>query len=448
MTKILVLCHQPKIDGVGAEKIFCFYESFVNELKNYGSDVKVCNTRFLKDYWNNSITNLSQKDSSLFIDNLKKFNPDIIFTFNNQITIEIINNTNCPICLLDADGFDFFPNKNFIQEYHERYYLFSFYKGWEEQKYLDFGINKNRIYYLELATSIINENKPKTQNISFIGSKFGEMSIDVQNTLLNKQDLYSDLKYYYSNQYEHYNNFIKKYSEYSEMSLYPLLDTRCYVLESIWDLGLKIYGVRWDKCPSELFNLNLCFDRTPKYTLKHNQDIYNSSLINISISHPQCKGYAFPWRIYDIMASNGLLISSYSKLLEEKTKGFVNLPMYKSPYEARELCKYALENPNYSKDIIAESNEYINKFGRWKNNLERIQQIVSVKLINEKVDNNSKVDIYQFQNVKNNKEKKNRLKNIFYGLLLVFSSLPILDLFFTKKIKSEIYKKINKYKIL
>ena len=122
--------------------------------------------------------------------------------------------------------------------------------------------------------------------------------------------------------------------------------------------------------------------------------------------------------------------------------------MYKSPYEARELCKYALENPNYSKDIIAESNEYINKFGRWKNNLERIQQIVSVKLINEKVDNNSKVDIYQFQNVKNNKEKKNRLKNIFYGLLLVFSSLPILDLFFTKKIKSEIYKKINKYKIL
>lgn len=80
------------------------------------------------------------------------------------------------------------------------------------------------------------------------------------------------------------------------------------------------------------------FDETPKFSIKHNQDIYNESKICLSISHPQTRGYAFPWRIYDIMATNGMLISSRSDLLNEFTKGIVKIPMYESPYEARELC--------------------------------------------------------------------------------------------------------------
>ncbi len=450
MARILILLSQPIVDKQNPSALVCFYESFIKELLNYNNIIKVCNTFFVKKYWESEITILSKTEKEKFIEDIKQYKPDIIFTFNNQITEEIIDNTSCPICLLDADGFDFFSNKEFIKKYYERYYLFSFTQGWEEDKYINFGIEKQKISYLHMATSIKKEKLQKTENITFIGTKFTTISKKIQKSLLIQQDLYLNLQMYYKNQYEFHNSFINKYPNFTERDLDSLLDPRCYILQSIWDLGLKIYGVKWEELPPELFNLKLCFDNTPKYTLHHNQDIYNSSKINISISHPQCKGYAFPWRIYDIMASNGLLISSYAKCLEDKTKNIVNIPMYKSPYEARDLCIYALKNPSFCEDIISASNEFIEKQGRWLDNLETIQDKTNVLLVDKQLIEKSDYSIYEFTLSKKKKINplKIKFKNIVNGFSLALSQVPILEFCYTKKIKTKLYSALKKYKTI
>ena len=321
MAKILLLFYQPAINTENQNAVLAFYESIIKELSLCSNEVQFINLALFKDYWTSCFDKLNNKQTTEIKNRITKFNPDVIFTFNNQITSEITESTNCPICIMDADNTNLFPNKEFISKYNDRYFLFSYYKEWESDKYESIGIKKDHIGFLHLATSVKNEPLEKITNISFIGSKFGAIHPSLYQQI--KENIsFEDLRKYYENQYENADEFFAKYTKLlnvKEYDLYGLIDTRLTVLQSVCDLGLKIYGVGWEKLSDEMFNLKLCFDSTPKYTLKHNSNVYNSSKINISISHPQCKGYAYPWRIYDVMASNGLLISSYSKLLEEQT---------------------------------------------------------------------------------------------------------------------------------
>lgn len=465
MAKILVLFYQPIIDYDNKNGLICFYESFITELSKLGNEILCINYCNLKDYSDSECLKLTQEGRALLCDKIKCFNPNLIFAFNNQITEEIIKNTNCPICLMDADGVDLFVNKRFINLFRERYFMYSFYKGWEDEKYKNLGVKSNKIIFLNMATSIKNEKLEKVNNISFIGTKFGEISHELTKKLLTNSTTLYDLLKYYNEPYKQYKNITNKYMNLLNcdiVSTYPLLDTRIYVLQSLLDLGLKLYGIRWDVLSDDVLSLKLSFDKTPKYSLKNNQDIYNSSKINLSISHPQCGGYAFPWRIYDIMASGGLLISSYSKLLEEKTKGIVDIPMFKSPYEARDLCKFALTNPAYCEDIIAKSNEYIEKYGRWKNNFKIIENTIDIKLFNKKdmsipyqiinIDvNNTDVDVEIDEKASihkkflHNFKIKQRIKIAFYGLFIILGQIPGIDLFIKKKVRAKLFNKLHKY---
>ena len=447
MSKVLLLFHQPIIDITEPGAVWAFYESFINELSGLSNKVDYINLSLLKNYWDNTFTKLNGREKENIINKIKTFAPEIIFTFNNQITSEIIQNTACPICIMDADNLNLFPNKDFIAKYSDRYYIVSFYKNWESDKYEKLGIKKENIGFLHQATSVRNENIEKTTNISFIGTKFGEMHTSLVAQIKSVFD-FEDLKKYYENQYENAQSFYDKYTKLlkaRECDLYGLIDSRLSVLQSISDLGLKIYGVGWDKLPDEMPKLKLCYDSTPKYSLRHNSQVYNSSRINISISHPQCKGYAYPWRIYDVMGSSGLLISSYSRLLEEQTKGFVKIPMYNSPYDARELCKYALKNPSYCEDIIKASNEFIEKQGRWRDNFEILQNLIKINLTDNKNGANLTENLIENLPIKIKSKPKNRFKQALNGLLLLFANLPLIELFFSEKIQKKIYSSINKY---
>lgn len=443
MAKILLLFHQPIIDNDNPFAIMCFYESLIKELSKSNNNIMYINLALFKDYWCGTLNGVIKEN---IVNKVKIFNPDIIFAFNNQITDEIINNTNCPICLMDADSVEFFPNKDLIEKNKDRYYMFSFYKDWENEKlYLDIGVDKRNISFLYLATSIKKEKIQKTQNISFIGSKFPTISKMLQENS-NIVNIYQDLLEYYNNQYENFDktfNKCKKSLNVSNFDAYALFDARLYVLQSVFDLGLKIYGVNWDKLPLELINLRICYDKTPKYTLKHNSDIYNSSKINISISHPQCKGYAYPWRVLDIMASDGLLISSYSKLLEKQASSFVKIPMFQSPYEARDLCKYALQNPAYREDVILASNEFVEKNARWQSNFLIIQNITKVHILN---DNNNLIGNVECVKTKIRKIKnEKRLKNIINGSALILMNIPIVERLFSNKLRKKVFLSLNKH---
>lgn len=456
MSNIIILFHQEIIvkDEI-TPQIVCNYEAFSTELKKIGNNVKIINTNYIKDYWESKISKLNKTGADKFLCELKKFNPDLIFAFNNQVFLELFQTTSCPICCMDADSIDLFPNKDFIKQYNDRYFLITSYSGWEDSSYSALGIKSSRVGKIHSATAIEREDLIKDKNISFIGSVFAFPSRNIIEKIHDKQKFIDDVKKYFLHPYEECNPFIDKYTKELHtdcLGIYSLIDPRLNTLYSILDLGLTVYGINWQFVPDTLYLLKLVYDKTPKYSLKHNQDVYNSSKINFSVSHPQCRGYTYPWRVFDIMASSGLLISSYSKLLEEQTKGYVKIPMYKSPWEARELCKYALNNPNWAKDIVAASNEYIEKFGRWKDNFEKIESLVGVKLINEEKVANSTYEIIQIDKGFNKKKAKykfnlkGKIKNIINGISLVLMNLPVFEFLYSKKIKEKIYHSINKYR--
>jgi len=458
MSNILVLFSQPILDAKNPKGIICFYESFISELRKNSNNVKCVNIY--------SINNVDFE----CISNIKQFNPDIIFAFNNRITESIIKNTDCPICIMNADGLDMWSNVHLIKQYIDRYYLFSFWHGWEQTEYENLGLDKKHIASLHMATSIHAKCLEKTANISFIGSVFMQPSKQAAELYENNAVLRNDAQQVLYNGNIDFDKFFERYkSDFNNdiLQCYPLFDPRLFILNSVTDLGLDLYGLGWDKLPDEYMFLKSVYKKQPICTLDDNERIYNSSHVNISISHPQCKGYAFPWRVFDIMASNGLLISSYSGLLEKMTKGHVKIPMYKSPYVARDLCKYALENPKYCKDIIAASNEFIEKKARWDDNLQKIQEITKTKIINKSQKKHGDLDIICIvdksdvdKSVKNTvitgkKSKikkffnrlaiKKRAKLFFYSFLLTLAQIPILDLLQRSKTRIELRRKIDKW---
>lgn len=463
MSNILMVFLQPILDNNKLDGLICFYDGFVAELRKNGNNVKAIN-----------LHQLEHIDEACIYD-IKNFKPDIVFTFNNRITEDIIKNTDCPICVMDADGINFWTNKDLIKKYADRYFLFTFWDGWEQSEYIKLGFQEKQIASLHLATSVLAKDTPKTANISFIGSVFTGLSNNVIENISDEYNLKKEALDILCNGTIDLEDFYAKHKDVFDNNIincYPLFDPRLNVLQSILDLGLDLYGVNWDKLPQEYLLLQSAYKKQPVFTLADNERVYNASRVNISISHPQCKGYAFPWRCFDIMASNGLLISSYSGLLEKMTHGHVKIPMYKSPFDVRDMCKYALDNPAYCQDIISASNAYVDKYARWHDNLQKIQETINVNIVATTVIEKGALDVVTVMSkkmaqeitkpikIKNkivsgntNKVKyffahlgiHKRIKIFCYATLLLLAQIPILDLLQRSNRRLSLKRKIEKW---
>lgn len=384
MARILLSFCQVKL-GDTYNDLACFYDSFSQELKNCGNEVLLLNlSAYKSDYFSSNVRN-----KNFLLEQVKNFNPELIIAFNNQIFDGLLENTDCPIAIFDADDYDLFSCKKLLKENIARYTMLTFCESWIE-KYQEVGFSKDKIHYIPPATSIIRENLIQDKNISFIGTFFWHSFTAYNNFSQNDSgrefyDLY--LNFLKTHDYDYRRQGSKKLLKLTEglsdVDLHLFYDIRNITLVNILDLGLNLYGVGWNMSKRFIPQLFLAFDSKPVYSLAHNQNIYNSSKIGLSISHPQNKGNAFPWRIFDVMGSNACLVSSYSKQLIDETKGWVDIPMFHTPQEARELCVKLLKEENYRKDIVEASQKYIEKNARWDLRFKKMEEIFNLKIITD-----------------------------------------------------------------
>lgn len=247
-----------------------------------------------------------------------------------------------------------------------------------------YPILQGRVFYYPFCTNIEHFSGEHEQNIniSFVGTYFycGQFTEILKRykgsdkrVLKNILQLLSDVEHDYDLDFE---KAITSYGLESvlvdfNLDIYKFkgllanvisLNSRVQYLDVISDLGLKLYGTdNWVNVSQFSTSLLRCyqFDEFIK-TRQQLVSLYQRSKIAVNVSHHQAVN-GLPYRVFDIMASNALLITEYKedsdlfRLFGEN----MPVPMYKNKDELRELCKYYLENDAERKKVVKQCNKLV-----------------------------------------------------------------------------------------
>lgn len=390
MAKVL-LCFSSHLFIDGEFKLISYYEGLIKELKKCGNQVMVVNSAyFLKKPWNGD----NEESKFLKTERLKAdvsaFNPDLVIAFNNAKLSFIEELFDCPIVIWEADSFTFYNDREKIKSNPGRYHYFCLSNDAREQ-IKSIGASEERIHMINSGTAVEAQPLEKVHNVSFIGSNFkGPQRLRDLLQMHNTPDVKKAVRYLSDNFYidpEEYltkNNLsvILEYLDPLDFGLISSAQNRVNTLNALAEIGLTLFGSRsWldtvETCPS----LAMAFQPQSVYSLRHNQDIYNTSQICLNVSHAQAVD-GFSWRIMDIMASNGCLLSSYNTGIERFTKGYIDIPMFRSSGEAYELARKLLNDAGYRDAVVEGSQACIQAKGRWEHRFQEIYYALGISLVN------------------------------------------------------------------
>jgi len=367
-----------------------YYEAFINELKRLGNQVLVIiSSDFVFPPWNGNNVLKSGIDRKKLKTRIQNFDPDLIIAFNNSTLKELDAWTECPFVLWDADSWVYFCDKERIKKNKDRYIYFS-YSSYGYQEYCkELSPKKENVFIVKSATALSNRKLPKKNNITFIGSFF-DCHPTITKLIRDEPDLVKNILSIPKEDHGEYldlfdEKIIKKYELNKGMfrGLYGG-SIRNQTVSAIAPLGLKLFGtLSWLQIAPFSIEALRSFDFRVVYNIKQLNHIYNTSKVAINISHSQnITGY--PWRVLDIMASSACLVSDYKPDFDTDFHPKVDIPFYKTPFEAYQACKELLEDEPRRLDIVQQSNEAIISGGfTWENRIKEIGEICGISLHNK-----------------------------------------------------------------
>ena len=384
-----------------------FMEQFIDSLVDNGNEIML----YIPDLFQRKVFSgnndlLSNIDAQGLKKDVKSFNPELVITFNNTIFNDVVNIVDCPIIIWGADSESFWNSKDLIKQNVDRYLFFCFSEQEMKPRQELFGIKDNRIFLVKPATNLKNLNLEKDKNISFIGTCFSASSkwlyfVDKNRGKSDLQKLINN----FSNYFIEKNDILEAITDESLLKDFKRIDKSEYVsffsgekrietLFNISKLGLHIYGDdSWRVIKNLLPSLYACVHKESLVTAKENEWCYNTSKICININHDQSiNGMNF--RICDILASGGCLVSSFSPFVKKQFIG-LEIPMYNNSYEAVELCNKYLKEDNLREDFVLKSNEMIKQGWSFNTRLKEITEITGINLINGKDDVKGQLTILQ-----------------------------------------------------
>ncbi|MBS4774061.1 MAG: glycosyltransferase family 1 protein [Proteobacteria bacterium] len=397
MTRIL-LCLSNSILVNDEFKTACFAEQLITELQRYGNDVLVFNPRLFNKRAFQSENELKEDISEEDLrQNIISFAPELIISFNNANYAKILEITDCPIVIWNADLAYRWNQRELIKNNLERYTFFSFsdFAIKETQELL--GFKNNQCHCVKGATALHSRNIPQPINISFIGSCF---KTDPALCLLIKKysgqnDLLKLMAAIAENPFITQKKILELIAENKELQQdvmdisfeqYPNFfsaQKRLQTLLNISDLGLALYGTEnWLELSASFPSLTAAFHQEIIYSAQQNEDIYNFSKIAININHCQAS-QGMPWRVPDIMATNGCLLCDYSPFIADCFKSFVKIPMFTNSFEARDLSQKLLKDNIWRQDLIQASNNVIDAEWRWHHRFKQMEEILNISLLNQ-----------------------------------------------------------------
>lgn len=378
-----------------------YIESFINVLARHGNIVM---PYIAKDFessksWKRKL--ISHKAVS----EVKKFDPEIVFAFNNSFDTSFFKSFNCPVFIVASDSPIYWKNKDYLKRYSDLYSVLYFNDDMRDVLLNEYKIPFNRQYVIPYSTDIkSNSLIEQDKQISFIGNFYNPSTWMFNYLFSNLKSMSDDnklkLRHLFISFIDELNLHHSKTQKALEIykQIISLLgrdldyeqcisrafemltsEKRIELLSSLKDLDLNIYT--WDQnlnCVANFYTLfKKCFYNAI-YTTQANQEIYNSSIISLSMPHAQVNT-GFSWRVCDIMASNSLLIANPTDDLFKLFRGII--PTYKTSNELRDKCLYYLNNELERKEIVNTCNRLIDKNHRYENVFAIVENITGIKLL-------------------------------------------------------------------
>lgn len=383
MSKILIGLYNALYTGQNPLKFACWYDGFIRGLSD-GNELYIWQI----SEFGKKETFFSEEDRI----NIRAFAPDLALSFNNVLP-DLKGISDCPEIVLLVDSIPYASNKEYLLT-NDRLFIGSYQEA-DIQHLSDAGIDRKRLFVTHPYTAIKSDDSVKSDtNIAFIGTRFG---VPADAEVKNFSDLGTEavqkygecLEYAAAHPLSDENTLIRdcrvtdprlqERINVSDMVSLLSAEKRVRLLSSIVDLGLSLYGTRtWMNKYHFDSRLNLSFVDKEVWTVEENQNVYNHAKIGINISHVQAVD-GFPWRILDILSSNACLVSDYHSGYSTVLEGCY-FPTYRDPFEARDLCRWLLQDEAARRQIVKECNHFVCDHFTLDKLLAQLEDLTSVRL--------------------------------------------------------------------
>lgn len=388
----------PKIGDISGAPPF--YEGFIKGLTDNGNEVMVFQSAKLMS--KRVVAGNGQKLKPY----LDKFKPDLVIAFNNY-GADYAKLVDCPIIIYGVDSPRYYYNPGAIAGNPHRYSYASSIKSDGEYLHSLFGCDISRFKVLPFFSEIRAENIDKTIPISFIGSRFAGKAFH-WNEFRKRQPDYASAQQYLRlvNELRQtpYAEIADLGEKYGDLGLGPAdyagiisslsAERRIQILSAVADLGLELFGPDdWFCYGGESVDLYCSYNPQRIYTLKQNQDLYNSSTICLNVNHLYATE-GFSWRVCDIMASSGCLVSEWTPNLANYFSK-VPIPMFRNKYEAHEQCAKVLKDDKLRAEVVAACQQAIDEKFRFRHVLPIIEEMCGMNL---RSPNQGKVEFLEVDN--------------------------------------------------
>lgn len=370
-----------------------FFEAFIHGMEKAGNNVVCFQTKQTTDrgYYKPIPRKVKNK--------LIKFNPDLCIFFNNTFW-DVTGFLDCPILVYDVDSPNEFDNLDKIRNNLSRYkFIYNQTKGFLPIQEAT-GAKEEQGCYIPFFTEIrADESKKPKKNIVFVGTNWLWKGFDFWRHFIWNNPIDSDIK-----KAQEVVDYFTKYPFLPADEIYKILKNRPHrriyfgdirragieisgirrikYLEAVSDMGLEINGSYWFGPWMSYFpKVMKCVKNKSVWTLEQNQELYNSSKIVINTKHVQAQE-GFSFRVMDILASNACLVTEYSNDLQNLFPG-VEIPMFKTPEEEREICQELLQNEEKRRELSMATQKIIDEKYRFANVRQTLEGFLGMNLQGE-----------------------------------------------------------------
>lgn len=379
-----------------------YIESFIEVLARHGNQVMpyICKDYEHKKAWKRRLYSWQS------VQEVKNFDPEIVFAFNNAFDSAFFNQFKCPVFVVASDTPIYWRNKDLLKKKSEQYSVCYFNTAMADTLRYEYKIPYEKQLLIPYSTDVrCNKNTKFTNDITFIGNFynpnqflfdffFADLTVQsdenkekLRNLIIQ---LIDELKMSHQKNdknleiYKQIIALLKRNKDYDVVvsHIFGALtsEKRIELLSVLSDFDLHIYT--WDqnlRCISNFYSLFKKCHLTSVFSIKANEQIYNKSKISLSMPHAQVST-GFSWRVCDILASNSMLLANSTDDLVKLFGGIV--PTFDNAEELRDKSQYFLMHDKERKEIVKTCQQFIDKNHRYENVFKIVEEYSGIKLLN------------------------------------------------------------------